>query len=203
MWTPRIVPTLGAAALVLTTVAGCTGDSAGRGASAPPPIATATRTVASAAPPTGSGVPASTPASAAASPSGPGLCTPTVMTFAVGQPDGAAGTSLVTVTATNGSAAPCVTTGFAGVAFLDAAGKQFLQADRDPTVQSTTLTVPPGGTISARLAVGDVGAGGGTCAASTAILLTLPDNTDSTRLDLPEASACDAQVQAFVEGDGR
>jgi hypothetical protein len=197
------------------TVAGCTSGSGGDTT----PSATVTDTVTSAAPPTGSGVPASTPASTPASSggassgstgssssggnaSGPGLCTPTVMTFEVGQSDGAAGTSYVPIIATNASQQPCVTTGYPGVAALDQSGAQIAQAGRTMGgTGGTTIVVQPGQQVSSLLAAASMASGIPTCPTSTAILFTLPDNTDSTKLDLRLPACADGiSVDPLVRG---
>lgn len=195
-------------AAAVATVAGCTSGSDGNGT--PAPTATATSTV------TGSPVSPSTPvatatvtatatasATSTGNASGTGLCTPTVMTFALGQSSGAGGTSYFAVIATNASQQPCVTTGYPGLALLDGSGSQILQADRDQSTSGsvTTITVQPGQRISAVVGAQDVGTGGGVCVSSPAFLFTLPDNTDSTTI-AHVTPACRVSVQPFTRYTG-
>lgn len=220
----RHAAAVAAAVVSLAGVAGCTSGSDGNGS--PSVVATATVTAtgsaSSANPPTGSGVPATSTPPAGGSPtggatgsptggptgsstsSGPGLCTPTVMTFRLGAGGGAAGTDYYPIIATNASQQPCVTTGFPGVAMLNAAGRQIAQASRETGTASapvTTIVVQPGQQISARLRSSTMGTNGALCAQSPALLFTLPDNTDSTRIvtGLP-ACADGVSVGAFVRG---
>lgn len=199
-----------AATAAMAIVAGCTSSSDGAGtgpSSGATATVTTTDTVSSAAPPTGSGVPASSTAPVAtatttAAAAGPGLCTPTVMRFRLGAGEGAAGTQTVPVIATNASQQPCVTTGYPGVAVLNAAGAQIAQAKRVAGgVVSTTLVVQPGEQISALIGSASMGAGGVTCPTSPAILFTLPDNTDSTRIVAGIPGCADGvSVGPFVKG---
>ncbi len=192
---------------VAAIVAGCSGGSTGDGtpsASATDTVtATATDTVSSAAPPTGSGVPATStaPASSSGAASGPGLCTPTVLTFVVNPDNGAAGTDYFSVTATNGSKQPCVTTGYPGVALLDAAGHQVLQATRQQNgITVATVTLQPGEKATAVIAAASAAVDNSACATFPALLFTMPDNTDSTKL-VHKVYACAVSVRPFVEGD--
>lgn len=139
--------------------------------------------------------------SAGSTPTTPGLCTPTVMTFALTRTDGAAGSGYFSVLATNRSSSPCVTTGFPGLALLDASGRQILQADRDTSRAPTTVVVGPGQVVSSVVRVASTSRDGNVCPTSPAFLLTLPDNTDSTRIErlLP---ACSVTVGPFVAGSG-
>lgn len=191
---------------VLLTVAACTSSSH---TTSPPPatVSTTVTATASTAPVTTPTVPPTGPASSAApasggsTGSGPGLCTPTVMTFRLGSGNGAGGTDSVPVVATNASRQPCVTTGYPGVAALDTSGRQIAQADRGSEGQQvSTLVVQPGQQISALL-TGHVEGPGGECPESAAILFTLPDNTDSTRI-VTALPACPGGfgVQPFVRG---
>lgn len=210
----RTIVLAGVSVVALAIVAGCTSGSDGNGT--PSVVATATVTAtgsaSSAAPPTGSGVPATSTApvssGATGSPtssqnsSGPGLCTPTVMTFRLGVGGGAAGTSYQPIVATNASKQPCVTTGFPGVAMLNAAGRQIAQASRvQGGVSVTTIVVQPGQQVSALLASATMAPGVDSCPTAPAILFTMPDNNDSTRIiaGLP-ACADGVRVGPLVRG---
>ncbi len=191
-------------------VAGCSSGAKGDGTPSPVATVTSTATVTSSAPAAattapatpGSSAPATTPAGSGNA-SGPGLCTPTVMTFAVTPNDGAGGSDYFQIRATNASKSPCVTTGFPGIAFLDAGGRQILQAVRQDPATVTTIVVAPGQEISARVQAegSDLENGGTPCPSSPAFLLTLPDNTDSTRIT-HTTPVCSVGVAAFIRGSG-
>lgn len=204
---PRVVPNrapaLAVLAVLVLTVAGCSSSAKDTRATAPVPTVTQTATVSAAPPATGASAPGSStaPATSPATSSGPGLCTPTVMTFAVSQNDGAAGSVYFAVHATNASKSPCVTTGFPGMAFLNAGGNQILQADRDDPSTATTITVAPGEEVTAEVKASDGAGENRICPSSPAFLLTLPDNTDSTKIN-HTTPACSVSVSAFVKGAG-
>lgn len=206
----RAVALSGSAVGILLIVAGCTTSSDGKGT--PSAVATttvtATGSASSAAPPTGSGVPATSTApvggsTGSATASGPGLCTPTVATFTVGPAEGAAGTGFLPVHVTNASQRSCVTTGYPGVALLNASGSQILQAQRETGYgqKSTTITLAPGEQATALIATSAQSDNGAACPTSPAFLFTLPDNTDSTKLTAV-LSLCNVKVRPFVKGDG-
>lgn len=206
----------GSAVAVLAIVAGCTSGSDGN--VTPTASATVTRTSTATVPATtaSSGTsPASTaPVGVSSTPrtsaSGPGLCTPTVTTFRVGNGGAGLGHAGFTVTVTNASQQPCVTTGYPGVALLDAAGHQIEQAQRTlrgylgglpAGAQPATLTLHPGQQASALIEGTDFDpASGGDCPTSPALLFTLPDNTDSTTLRHDTPACTGLQIHPLIKG---
>lgn len=208
--TRAALPVVLASAVTLLTVAACSGSSTGNGTPTltPTETVTSTDTVTTSAPPPGtSGSAASTgPTSGSTgsrtTASGPVLCTPTVMTFTLGVNNGASGVQYFPVIATNASKQPCVTTGFPGVAVLNGSGGQYAQATRSLSVPGTTIVVQPGQKVQAIVGFRDAPETGvGQCPVSPGFLFTLPDNTDSTRLQRSQA-VCSATVQAFVRYTG-
>ena len=102
--------------------------------------------------------PASPPASASPASSGPQPCATTNLKLAVGQPNGAAGTIFYPLDFTNTGSAACTMYGYPGVAFVSSPGGSVIGAPasrRSPPVP-TLITVAPGATAHATLAVGDV-----------------------------------------------
>lgn len=144
------------------------------------------------------------PRTGGSSPTGPVECTPTVATFAVEDGGGAAGTSGVAVVVTNASQQPCVTTGWPGVAVLDAGGAQIEQAQRQGNgTAPQTITLRPGDKASATLTWSNGTGTDGACPQGAAILFTLPDNTDSTRLDVrPLACPDGVRIYPLVAATG-
>ena len=111
------------------------------------PTVTPTRTV------TVTATPASPPAS-----SGPQPCATTNLKLAVGQPNGAAGTIFYPRDFTNTASAACTMYGYPGVAFVSSPGGSVIGAPasrRSPPVPAL-ITVAPGATAHATLAVSDV-----------------------------------------------
>jgi len=116
------------------------------------PTVTPTRTV------TVTATPASPPASASPASSGPQPCATTNLKLAVGQPNGAAGTIFYPLDFTNTGSAACTMYGYPGVAFVSSPGGSVIGAPasrRSPPVP-TLITVAPGATAHATLAVSDV-----------------------------------------------
>ena len=111
------------------------------------PTVTPTRTV------TVTATPASPPAS-----SGPQPCATTNLKLAVGQPNGAAGTIFYPLDFTDTGSAACTMYGYPGVAFVSSPGGSVIGAPasrRSPPVPAL-ITVAPGATAHATLAVSDV-----------------------------------------------
>ena len=102
--------------------------------------------------------PASPPASA--SPASPGAqpCATTDLKLAVGQPHGAAGTIFYPLNFTNTSGSACTMYGYPGVAFVSSPGGSQIgaPANRRIAAAPTVITVAPGATAHATLAVSDV-----------------------------------------------
>jgi hypothetical protein len=116
------------------------------------PTATPTRTVTVTVTPTGTPTPSS-PASP-----GPQPCATTGLKLAVGQPNGAAGTIFYPLDFTNISSSACTMYGYPGVAFVSSPGGSVIGAPakrRSPPVPAV-LTLAPGATAHATLAVSDV-----------------------------------------------
>ena len=116
------------------------------------PTVTPTRTV------TVTATPASPPASASPASSGPQPCATTNLKLAVGQPNGAAGTIFYPRDFTNTASAACTMYGYPGVAFVSSPGGSVIGAPasrRSPPVPAL-ITVAPGATAHATLAVSDV-----------------------------------------------
>jgi len=116
------------------------------------PAATPTRTVT---------VTASAPASPGAvtpSPSGPLPCATTALKLTVGAANGAAGTIFYPLDFTNTSGAACTMYGYPGVAFVSSPGGSQIgaPANRRAVAAPTVITVAPGATAHATLAVSDV-----------------------------------------------
>jgi len=111
------------------------------------PTVTPTRTV------TVTATPASPPAS-----SGPQPCATTNLKLAVGQPNGAAGTIFYPLNFTNTSGSACTMFGYPGVAFVSSPGGSQIgaPASRRTAAAPTVVTVAPGATVHATLAVSDV-----------------------------------------------
>jgi hypothetical protein len=112
------------------------------------PGATATRTVTVTA----------TPSSAAPASSGPSPCSTTGLRLTVGASNGAAGTIFYPLDFTNVSSSPCTMFGYPGVAFVSAPGGSLIGAParRRPPAATAQVTVGPGATAHATLAVSDV-----------------------------------------------
>jgi len=104
---------------------------------------------------------ASAPASASAvtpSPSGPLPCATTGLKLTVGAANGAAGTIFYPLDFTNTSGSACTMYGYPGVAFVSSPGGSQIgaPANRRIAAAPTVITVAPGATAHATLAVSDV-----------------------------------------------
>jgi hypothetical protein len=116
------------------------------------PTATPTRTV------TVTVTPTSPPTSASPASSGPQPCATTSLKLAVGQANGAAGTIFYPLDFTNTSSSACTMYGYPGVAFVSSPGGSVIGAPakrRSPPVPAL-VTLAPGATVHATLAVSDV-----------------------------------------------
>jgi hypothetical protein len=122
---------------------------------------TSTSTVTVSAPPGSSpgSPPTSTPAGPPTTPAGPAECTTAGLRVSVKGAGAAAGTDYATIDFTNSGASACFVRGYPGVSLVSAgsnAGSQIgADAKRDPTVPSTLITLAPGQTAHALLAVID------------------------------------------------
>jgi len=113
------------------------------------PTATPARTVTVTATPPGPPTPA---------PTGPAPCLTTDLRLTVGAPNGAAGTIFYPLGFTNTSSSACTMYGYPGVAFVTAPGGSQIgaPASRRPPAAPALVTLAPGATAHATLAVSDV-----------------------------------------------
>lgn len=89
---------------------------------------------------------ATTTAPISTAPSGPQACATAELTLSLGQPNGAAGSTYVTLTLTNVGASTCTVDGYPGVSYVSGSnGTQVgASAQRDPASPSSTVTLPHG-----------------------------------------------------------
>jgi len=145
------------AVCMLASVASLAACSSG-GTSSPTATVTVTRSG------SGATAPASTPATTPASttPAGPAECTTGGLHVAVGSSQGAAGTIYYNIDFTNASSSSCILQGFPGVSLVSAgstAGSQIgADAKRNSTTTSNPISVAPGQTAHAVLAIAQAGA---------------------------------------------
>ena len=101
---------------------------------------------------------ASAPPAATPSPSGPQPCATTGLKLTVGAANGAAGTIFYPLDFTNTSGSACTMFGYPGVAFVSSPGGSQIgaPANRRAAAAPTVITVAPGATAHATLAVSDV-----------------------------------------------
>jgi len=92
------------------------------------------------------------------SPSGPQPCATTDLKLTVGAANGAAGTIFYPLDFTNTSGSACTMFGYPGVAFVSSPGGSQIgaPASRRTAAAPTVITVAPGATVHATLAVSDV-----------------------------------------------
>jgi len=116
------------------------------------PAATPTRTV------TVTATPSAPPSPASPSPSGPVPCPTTGLKLTVGTPNGAAGTIFYPLDFTNTSGSACTMYGYPGVAFVSSPGGSQIGAPASRRTGTTpaVVTMAPGATVHATLAVSDV-----------------------------------------------
>ena len=151
----------------------------------------------------------STSSVAQSSPEPGGTCTKAGgLSVALGGDEGGAGHRRVVLTLTNTSGAACRLTGYPGVAALDAGGRQLAQARRTergymsgPT-PVRTVEIAAGG--SAQAVVEGLGAkpDGSGCTDVAGLLVTAPDDTESTRLDWHTDTCPDLEVHPVTTGNG-
>ena len=113
------------------------------------------------------------------------------------------------VTARNASRQTCTTQGYPGVALLDAKGRQIEQATRTRrgylgglgSGAPPRIVLHPGQRASARIEGSTLNeATQKACPQSPAILFTLPDNRDSTRLRVSFPACSGVEVHPMVPG---
>jgi hypothetical protein len=138
-------------------------------------------------------------------------CIGSQITVGVGSGGGATGHEEVALLFTNISGTSCTLYGYPGVAGLDAAGHQAVQATRTlrgftggaaPSAPApSTITVPAHGRVSARLEWTDVPEGNATqCPTYEGILVTPPGTRTSTRIVSLQPVACTLQIHPIVPG---
>ena len=223
----RRIPVLGSAVAAVAAclaLSACSASSGTPVASGTAPAATTGAASAPAPAPSASGsaaAPASTPAAPASSPAsvpvsapaGPAACTGHQITVGHGRGDGAAGHLAVVLTFTNWTGTPCTLHGYPGVAGLDAADRQVVQARRTlrgmmggaapGATHAPTILVPAHGVVSARVEAGDVPQGGATaCPTYAGLLVTPPGTRTSTRLvaDVQLPGCAGLEVHPVVPG---
>jgi hypothetical protein len=141
------------------------------------------------------GVPSTTVPGTAVATSGPSPCADDQLTVTLGRSDAGLGHAGDALLFRNTGPAACTLGGYPGVALLDAAGKQVVQATRTLTgylgglrAGTTTppvLVVAPGATVSALLEGTDVPTGTATsCPVYARVLVTPPNQTASVALSL-------------------
>ncbi len=169
--------------------------SAGQSNAAQSSVAGATGTAASTSKAPTAGTQAQSPTAGSTAP----ICAAVNLTFAAGQPDGAAGSVYQPVVLSNKGSATCTLTGFPGVSFV--AGDDGHQvgnaANKDESKPATTVTLAPG--ASAQFVVRIAQAGNydsATCQPTTArgLRIYTPGETHSAFLPL-DVQACTTTTQ--------
>ncbi|RAG84833.1 hypothetical protein DN069_14950 [Streptacidiphilus pinicola] len=142
---------------------------------------------------------------------GAAACTGSQITVGDGGGDAATGHETVVLYFTNVSGTACTLHGYPGVAGLDSAGHQAVQATRtlngftgglaQGATTMPTVTVPAHGRASARLEWTDVPEGNATsCPTYHGVLVTPPGTRTSTRIASLEPNACTFQIHPVVPG---
>jgi hypothetical protein len=126
----------------------------------------------------------SSPASHTTAKAGPAACTAKQLRTAAGGSDAGAGHVYLAVKFTNISATACTLSGYPGVAGLDAAGHQIVQATRDTTSKVVSVSLKPGKSATATIRAANVPSGNATsCPPSyVAVVVTPPNTKVSTKL---------------------
>jgi hypothetical protein len=144
----------------------------------------------------------------------PARCERAGLVLSAGMTDAGSGHRSVALVFTNRGAQPCRLHGYPGVAALDANGNQVAQARRTPNgylgglatgQQLPTVTLATGQSASALVeALAFSPADGSACAAYQGLLVTAPDDTESTGLPWRTDGCTDLQIHPIVPGsDGR
>jgi hypothetical protein len=182
-----------------------------------PPVVVETTTtgpaVPSSAPATGSPTSTSSQTPTGTQPAGQAggsLCRKAGLTVSVGPVEGASGHRSVPVLFTNIGAQPCRLRGYPGVAAVDSNERQVAQAKRTlhgymgGLATGTTLptvTLLPGRSASALVeALAFNASDGSACTAYYGLLVTAPDDTESTRLPWGNDGCSDLQIHPVVPG---
>jgi hypothetical protein len=166
------------------------GGSPGLGRADPPPSPTATR---------------------ATDPVGPPECKlATGLTVTPGRTDATSGHRALVLVFTNGGSAECILIGYPGVDALDGAGTSVAHARRTTAgyeggitgSHPTPVTLAPGGSASAIVEALAFGSGGSSCTAYAGLLVTAPDDTQSTPVAWAGTDACaNLEVHPVVSGN--
>jgi len=136
-------------------------------------------------------------------------CTSARLSVSAGMSSGAAGTIGQVVLFENTSTTTCLLHAFPGVAGLDAAGNQVVQATREVNLapfSGSTSTLPtvqltPGSTASALVFGSDVPAGGATsCVTYAGLLVTPPNALQSVHLDVTMPGCAGLRVGPVYPG---
>jgi hypothetical protein len=140
-------------AATLALVAGCGGGGSSKGSAA---VTTTAASATASASPTGSGTLGSATPSASAQAGG--RCHASQLKVALGQSDGAAGSTNIPIVFTNTGAATCTMYGFPGVSFVTGdSGQQVGSPARRTDATPKTVTVAPGRSAHANLRTVQVG----------------------------------------------
>jgi hypothetical protein len=156
--------------------------------------------------PAGSGTPTSPNSSD--EPSRAATCRKADLDVSLGSGDAGSGHRSVVLIFTNGGAEPCRITGYPGVAALDAGGAQVAQAKRTlrgylgglpAGAGAHSITLRPGQSVTALVeAMAFDPATGSSCTAYQGLLVTVPDDTASTRLAWATDSCAALEVHPVV-----
>jgi hypothetical protein len=175
---------LASTAALVVLLAGCSaGSSPSSAASAGSSSPAASATTSSESPTAGASD--TSIASPSASATGSTACTTAQLTVALGQTDSAAGNQYTPIVFTNRGAAACTMTGFPGVAFLTAAGRQVGPSAVREAQPVQTVQLPVGGSAHAIMDFHDAGLySASACQAAAAAYLQVypPNQTTAVRL---------------------
>ncbi len=144
-------------------------------------------------------------------PSGPANCSSAQLAVTAGMASGAAGTISQVILFANTSSSTCLLHAFPGVAGLDNAGNQIVQATREvnnapfsgSTASLPTLTLAPGQTASAIVFASDVPTGSATsCVTYAALLVTPPNAFQSVKVNAQMPGCAGLRVGPVYAGTG-
>ena len=191
-------------------VAGCSNSSSAGGGddntAATPPVITATPSASASESPSKS--PKPTP-SFSSTVKASHVCKLAGLAITLGQPQGAAGSTILPIVFANDSKKPCTLFGYPGVSFLDSNHQQIgLPADRRGGEQAV-VTLAPGDTASSQLRIPDPGnfSPDDCKAATSAYLLVYPPGETHSNASEESTQVCTTEggravVQPVVPGSG-
>jgi hypothetical protein len=140
-------------------------------------------------------------------------CVKATLSLSAGSTDSSSGHRSETLVFTNTSAATCVMQGYHGVAALDGQGSQVVQARRTPSgyeggipsgAVPPRVSLGPGQSASATVeALAFNASDGSACTRWAGLLVTVPDDTVSTRVPWNSDGCSDLQIHPVVPGTGR